>query len=71
MARLVRTPFIEKFPSVTRVRWFNLSILTITPILAIYGLLTVLPNPKTSVFAILYYIFSMLGVYEQWDFFIR
>ena len=70
MVRLVRTPFIEKFPSVTRVRWFNLSILTITPVLAIYGLLTVLPDSRTSVFAILYYIFSMLGGYEHCDLFI-
>jgi stearoyl-CoA desaturase (delta-9 desaturase) len=43
------------------VQRFNLTILVVTPALAVYGLLYVVPNMKTVIFAVLYYLFSMLG----------
>lgn len=52
---------IQDFPAIKRVRWFNVSVLVITPAIAVYGLFCVQPQYKTLLFAVLYYIFSMLG----------
>lgn len=51
----------KNFPTVTGIRWFNLSVLVITPVLSIYGLLYVPILSKTVICTTLYYIFSMLG----------
>ena len=44
-----------------RIKWFNLSVLTITPIIGLYGLRTTPLLPYTLVWAALYYVISMLG----------
>ncbi|PFH47568.1 hypothetical protein AMATHDRAFT_6624 [Amanita thiersii Skay4041] len=49
------------FPTIKGVRWFNLAVLTITPAIAIYGLLYVPPRRETIIFAVAYYLFTMLG----------
>ena len=49
------------FPHITGVRWFNLSVLMITPALSLYGLFEVPILTGTVVWTALYYIFSMLG----------
>jgi hypothetical protein len=54
-------PSNPKFPTITGVRWFNLAILTITPAISVYGLVFAPRLRGTVIFAILYYVFSMLG----------
>ena len=51
----------KSFPHITGIRWFNLSVLVITPALSLYGLFRVPFLTSTVVWAALYYIFSMLG----------
>jgi hypothetical protein len=50
-----------KFPATSGIRWFNLAVFTLTTIIAIYGLFTVRLRRDTALFAMAYYIFSMLG----------
>lgn len=52
---------LNNFPPIVGVRWFNVSVLTLTPAIAGYGLLVAPVYCKTAVFAVLYYVFSMLG----------
>lgn len=51
----------QGFPTITGIRWFNLSVLVITPALSLYGLLYVPILRKTVVCTSLYYVYSMLG----------
>ncbi|KAF9562088.1 delta 9-fatty acid desaturase protein [Agrocybe pediades] len=52
----------RKFPECTGVRWFNLMVLTITPSIAAYGFWKLELKRPTVLFAIAYYVFSMLGI---------
>jgi stearoyl-CoA desaturase (delta-9 desaturase) len=51
----------QDFPPTNGIRWFNVGVLTLTPLLAVYGLWTVKIQRDTGFFAVAYYIFSMLG----------
>lgn len=51
----------KSFPPITGIRWFNLSVLVITPALSLYGLFQVPILTRTVIWTALYYIFSMLG----------
>jgi len=51
----------RNFPPTKGIRWFNLAMLTLTPLVAVYGLWTVKIRRDTGFFAVAYYIFSMLG----------
>ncbi|KAG1724344.1 hypothetical protein EDB19DRAFT_1949787 [Suillus lakei] len=62
----------QGFPTITGIRWFNLSVLVITPALSLYGLLYVPILQKTVVCTTLYYIYSMLervapGYHRLWS----
>lgn len=57
-------PSSPKLPAITGVRWFNLAILTVTPAIAVYGLVLAPRLRGTVTFAVLYYVFSMLGMIE-------
>ncbi|KAF9475742.1 delta 9-fatty acid desaturase protein [Pholiota conissans] len=54
----------KKFPGTKGVRWFNVAVLVITPLIALYGLYASSDGirRKTAIFAGLYYVFSMLGI---------
>lgn len=52
---------MKKFPTIVGIRWFNLAVFSITPLLAVYGLLTIRLKRDTALFSVAYYIFSMLG----------
>ena len=41
--------------------WFNLLVVTITPIIALYGLFTTQFDARTARFSVAYYVFNMLG----------
>ena len=43
------------------VRWFNLSVIVITPLVALYGALTTHLDTRTFWFCVLYYVFNMIG----------
>jgi stearoyl-CoA desaturase (delta-9 desaturase) len=51
----------EGFPPTHGIRWFNVAILVLTPLLALYGLCTMHISRATGLFAVTYYTFSMLG----------
>ncbi|KAG1723241.1 uncharacterized protein EDB91DRAFT_1240117 [Suillus paluster] len=57
----------QGFPAITGIRWFNLSVLVITPALSLYGLLYVHIFWNTVVCTTLYYIYSMLGYHRLWS----
>ena len=44
-----------------QVRWFNLSVIVITPLVALYGAATTHLDPRTFSFCVLYYVFNMIG----------
>lgn len=46
----------------SRVRWFNLAILTITPAIGVYGSRTTPLRASTLLWSIAYYVISMLGM---------
>ncbi|KAF8066763.1 delta 9-fatty acid desaturase protein [Lyophyllum atratum] len=52
----------RRLPAVQGVRWFNLSVLTLTPTVAVYGLWSAPRVRETMIFAAAYYVFSMLGI---------
>ncbi|KAF8436257.1 hypothetical protein L210DRAFT_3762346 [Boletus edulis BED1] len=54
--------FTKGFPSIAGVKWFNLSVLVITPALSLYGLFRVPILSKSVVWSAVYYIFSMVGI---------
>jgi len=43
------------------VRWFNLSVIVITPLAALYGALTTHLDPRTFWFCVFYYVFNTIG----------
>lgn len=45
-----------------RINWLHLPLLAATPLLALYGVLTVPFDWRTYAFAVLYYFFSGLGI---------
>ena len=57
----------ERLPPVTwanwheRIRWFNLSVIVITPLLALYGAATTYLEARTVWFGVVYYVFNMIG----------
>ncbi|KAF7324722.1 Acyl-CoA desaturase [Mycena kentingensis (nom. inval.)] len=50
------------FPPIVGVRWFNVAVLLITPLVGLYGLVFVPVQRKTAAFAVAYYLFSMFGI---------
>ncbi|KAF7419408.1 hypothetical protein PC9H_001998 [Pleurotus ostreatus] len=52
----------SSFPFIQGVRWFNVAVLTVTPSIAVWGLLHVPFQARTLLFAAAYYIYSMLGI---------
>lgn len=42
--------------------WFNLIVVTVTPIVSIYGLITTTFSGRTFAFCMAYYLFNMIGV---------
>lgn len=48
-------------PLLSRVRWFNLAVLALTPAFAAYGAYTTKLTLKTAAFSAFYYIITMLG----------
>ncbi|KAJ7319070.1 delta 9-fatty acid desaturase protein [Mycena olivaceomarginata] len=53
---------LHKFPPIEGVRWFNVAVLVLTPLIAICGLVLVPLERKTVIFACAYYLFSMIGI---------
>ena len=59
----------EPLPPITwsnwyrEVRWFNLSVIVITPLVALYGALTTRLETRTLLFCVLYYVFNMIGAF--------
>ena len=57
----------EPLPPITRsnwykeVRWFNLLVIIITPLLSIYGAATTNLDVRTFWFCVFYYVFNMIG----------
>lgn len=57
----------EPLPPITwsnwhkEIRWFNLSVIVITPLVALYGALTTHLETRTFWFCVLYYVFNMIG----------
>ena len=43
------------------VRWFNLSVIVITPLVALYGAVTTHLDARTFWFCAFYYVFNMIG----------
>jgi len=43
------------------IRWFNLSVIVITPLVALYGALTTRLETRTLWFCVFYYVFNMIG----------
>ena len=48
------------------VRWFNLSVIVVTPLAALYGALTTHLETRTFCFCVLYYVFNMIGGFSVW-----
>jgi hypothetical protein len=59
-SRMVLDP-TQYFPPTVRVKWLNLNALILTHIFAIYAVFFVPRETKTMIFALFYYVFSMLG----------
>jgi hypothetical protein len=57
----------EPLPPITwsnwyrEVRWFNLSVIVLTPLAALYGALTTHLDARTFWFCAFYYVFNMIG----------
>ncbi|TFK56285.1 delta 9-fatty acid desaturase protein [Heliocybe sulcata] len=58
----LRPPAITLSKPRKEIRWFSLAVLLLTPMAAVYGSFTTPLTHKTCVFAMLYYIFNMLGI---------
>lgn len=52
----------EDQPLWKRLNWLHVPLLTLTPLLAVYGLLTCNWNPTTFLWAVVYYFFTGLGI---------
>ena len=53
--------FADK-PLLQRLNWIHVPMLTLTPLIALYGILTVRHDPRTWAFAFVYYFFTGLGI---------
>lgn len=51
----------EMFKFLRRVRWFNLAVLTITPLVGLYGIVTTPLSANTLIWSFVCYVFSMIG----------
>lgn len=51
----------KDFPVIRGVEWFNLFILALTPLLAVYGFACVSVQRKTMIWTTIYYLISMIG----------
>lgn len=58
---MTKTIVRKGFPVIKGVRWFNVAVLTITPAIALYGILYASARRETVLFSAAYYIFTMLG----------
>lgn len=47
-----------------RIIWFNLLVVTGTPLISLYGIFTTAFNPATVTFCVAYYVFNMIGMYQ-------
>lgn len=56
---ITRTNFIYE------IRWFNLAVVTLTPLLSIYGLCTTKLHKATIAFSIVCYVVNMIGEYRS------
>ena len=45
----------------TEVRWFNIFVIVVTPLVALYGALTTHLETRTFWFSVFYYVFTMIG----------
>lgn len=64
--------FLQGFPPIKGVRWFNVAVLLVTPVLGAYGLMFGRPyQPKTMAFALMYYLFSVIGASGHVEFLVR
>ena len=43
------------------IRWFNLSVIIVTPLIALYGALTTRLETRTLWYCVFYYVFNMIG----------
>lgn len=59
---MVLSKITEQFPSITGVRWFNLGVLTITPLVALYGIIFVPMHLASMLSAVFYYCVTMIGM---------
>jgi hypothetical protein len=50
-----------KSPLLSRIRWFNLGVLALTPAFAIYGAITTKLTYPTAVMSVVGYLITMLG----------
>lgn len=55
---------VKSFPRILGVRWFNLTVLTVTPVIAFWGFWSVPLTYQTMWFSVGYFMFSMLGGYQ-------
>lgn len=57
----------EQLPPITwfnwykEVRWFNLLVIAVTPLVALYGAMTTHLDIRTFCFCVFYYVFNMIG----------
>lgn len=61
---------VKPFPRILGVRWFNLTVLTATPAIALWGFRRVPLTYQTMWFSVGYFMFSMLGGYRVLLFFV-
>jgi stearoyl-CoA desaturase (Delta-9 desaturase) len=45
--------------------WFNLVVVTVTPLVSIWGLYTTVLTGKTFAFCVAYYLFNMIGRFSS------
>ncbi|KAI0346995.1 delta 9-fatty acid desaturase protein [Trametopsis cervina] len=66
-ASLAQTPksFIRRWAN--NVIWFNLIVITMTPVISLYGLFTTSVRYPTVAFCVAYYVFNMLGYHRLWS----
>ena len=54
----------RNFPPTKGIRCFNVAVFALTPLVATYGLITIEFRRETCIFAMGYYVFSMLGTWK-------
>ncbi|KAK0194097.1 delta 9-fatty acid desaturase protein [Armillaria mellea] len=58
----MRITIFDNFPPIKGVRWFNVWVFIVTPLLGMAGFFYAPSSRATASFSVLYYVFSMLGV---------